>query len=88
MLGNRTSAFNYWKIIDKDLNGFLPFNDFLYLLEAMAFDVGDRSFNKFEKEHAIALDTLPNELMKNHDQKNIFRFRLFEVLFMQRCAIY
>ena len=54
----------------------------------MAFDVGDRSFNKFQKEHSFALDSLPNELIKQQDQKNIFRFRLFEMLFMQRCAIY
>ncbi len=54
----------------------------------MAFEVGDRSMAHFEKEHSIALDYLPNEITKQNDKKNIFRFRLFEVLFMQRCAIY
>jgi hypothetical protein len=53
----------------------------------MAVDIGDGSLNKFEKDHSVALDNLPNELVKNQD-KNIFRFRLFEVLFLQRCAIY
>ncbi len=74
--------------MDKDLKGFLPFNEFLYLLESMAFDLGDRSLAHFEKENLLALDNLPNELIKQQEQKNIFRFRLFEILFMQRCAIY
>ena len=76
------------KIVDKDLKGFLSFNEFLYLLEAMAFDVGNRSVEDFMKEHSIALESLPNEIIKHSESKNIFRFRLFEVLFLQRCAIY
>ncbi len=54
----------------------------------MAFDVGNRSVEDFIKEHSIALESLPNEIIKHSESKNIFRFRLFEVLFLQRCAIY
>ena len=70
------------------MKGFLSFNEFLYLLEAMAFDVGNRSIEEFIMEHSIALESLPNEIIKQSESKNIFRFRLFEVLFLQRCAIY
>jgi hypothetical protein len=82
------SALNYWKIIDKESKGFLTLKEFNYLLEALAFYIGDESFNHLAKEHSSANDILPNELVAKLDTKNIFRFRLFEFIFMQRCAIY
>jgi hypothetical protein len=95
ILSNRLTAFNYWKIADPELKGFLTFQEFLSLLEAMAFNTDDKSIEGFKNEHSIALNNLPNELLNspngNNIQKssgNIFRFRLFEYLFMQRCAIY
>jgi hypothetical protein len=58
------------------------------LLEALAFDVSDTSIAKLEQDNSIALNNLPNELSKTDKDKNIFRFRLYEYLFMERCAIY
>lgn len=87
MLANSITAFNYWNIIDKELKGFLTLKDFLVLLESTAFDVSERNIDYVRKEAAIVLPQLPNEL--NMDSKtNIYRFRLFECLFLERCAIY
>lgn len=52
----------------------------------MAFDVTERSNNYIKKESSTALKYLPNELFDT--KTNIYRFRLFEWLFMERCAIY
>jgi hypothetical protein len=87
ILANRISAFNYWKIVDPKLNGFLPFNEFYYLLESMAFNVEELNIKTLNKEFQVALSFLPNELSEN-EKNNIFRFRLFEYLFIERCAIY
>ncbi len=87
MLANRLSAYNYWKLVDKDLNGFLPFNNFVYLLESMAFNVEHLNNKTVLKDFNVALSYLPNELSES-EKSNIFRFRLFEFLFMERCAIY
>ena len=52
----------------------------------MAFDVNEKSNNYVKKEANLALKHLPNELT---DMKtNIYRFRLFEWLYLERCAIY
>ena len=87
MLANRVSAFNYWRLVDPELKGFLTFKDFKYLLESVAFNVDKLSTKNVRNEFDVALNSLPNEL--NEDETaNIFRFRLFEYLFLERCAIY
>ncbi len=52
----------------------------------MAFDITDRSNTYVKKESSLALKHLSNELTDT--KTNIYRFRLFEWLYMQRCAIY
>ena len=72
--------------MDKEMKGYLTLNEFVELLEAMAFDVKEKSNDYVRKESSLALKYLPNELT---DMKtNIYRFRLFEWLYMERCAIY
>jgi hypothetical protein len=86
-LANRVTAFNLFRIIDKNENGFLSQKDFLQLLEACAFDIS--KLNKIEtmkKELKCALTNLPNEFLEK--EQNLFRFRLFELLYLERCAIY
>ncbi len=87
MLANRISAYNYWKLVDPDLKGFMTYQDFIYLLESVAFNVDKLSQDNIKDEFAVALNYLQNELNQNN-KDNIFRFRLFEFLFMERCAIY
>jgi len=87
MLANRISAYNYWKLVDHDQKGFMTFQDFSYLLESVAFNVDKLNQENLKDEFAVALNYLQNELNQNN-KDNIFRFRLFEFLFMERCAIY
>ena len=52
----------------------------------MAFDVTEKNSNYIKNEAKNCLKNLPNELLDS--KTNIYRFRLFEHLFMERCAIY
>lgn len=89
ILANRVSAFNYWSIIDSDMKGYLYFNQFCDLLEACAFN-RPMNLSELESECESTLVFLPNEFDKStvQDELNIFRFRLFENLFLEQCAIY
>lgn len=87
VLANRVTAFSFWNIIDKDLKGFITFNELVYLLESVAFDVDNLTQDNIMKNYPTAFAFLQNELLDN-EKTNIFRFRLFEYLFMERSAIY
>ena len=52
----------------------------------MAFDVTEKNTNYIKSEARVSLKNLPNELLDT--KTNIYRFRLFEYMFMERCAIY
>jgi hypothetical protein len=52
----------------------------------MAFDVTGRNIDYVKKESKTALRTLQDELLES--KTNLLRLRLFELLFMERCAIY
>ncbi len=81
LFSNRISAFNLWRQIDKSKNGFLPFSQFNELLNACAFEEYT-SQEEMMNDAETALEFLPNERKYNH-----LRFRLFESLFLERCAL-
>ena len=86
-MANRVTAFNLFRILDKNGNGFLSQKDFLQLLEACAFDISKlNNMDLMKKDFSCSLANLPNEFFKV--EQNLFRFRLFELLYMERCAIY
>lgn len=85
-MANRLSAFNLWKIVDSDKQGHVPFNSFAELLEACAFEE-IRSHEELVKEADIALQFLPSEIKKEESSNNLYRFRFFEYLFLERCAL-
>ena len=87
LLANRITAFNFWTMVDKNKQGFLEFDDFIELLEATAFDVDTLNSENFQNEFVCTLSFLKNEFLETLNQE-LFRFRLYEYLFMERCAIY
>ena len=86
-MANRLSAFNLWKIVDTNKQGHIPIYTFIELLEACAFEE-IKNHEELVKEAEIALQFLPNELKKEECSSNLYRFRLFEYLFMERCALF
>ena len=86
-MANRVTAFNLFRVLDKSENGFLSQKNFLELLEACAFDHYKlKKIDSMKNNFACALTNLPNEFLDI--KQNLFRFRLFELLYMERCAIY
>ncbi len=70
---------------NSNFDGFMTYKDYSSLLNAMAFPMDNVTQNQFIEQYSPTLTQLKNELTK---ESNIFRFRLFELMFMERCAIY
>ena len=81
LFANRITAFNLWRQIDTKKNGYLSFPAFQDLLSACAFD-DYNSKDDFYKDIETSLKFLPKE-----KDLGVFRFRLFETLFLERCAL-
>ncbi len=52
----------------------------------MAFDIKDKDITFITSEFENILAKIPNEFLGI--QNEIFRFRLFELIFLERCALY
>jgi len=52
----------------------------------MAIDVTDMNMDKFKEEFEVVMSRVPNEFLGV--QTELYRFRLFELIFLERCAIY
>ena len=85
-ISHRLSAFNYWSVIDQNLKGFLTHKPFIQLLEAVSLDVRGKTHDQIKSEFSSITKRLKNEF--NEDSSVIYRFRFFEYIFLQRCALY
>jgi len=52
----------------------------------MAFDFEERDLDSIQKEFKTVLSRTKNEFLGQKTE--IFRFRLFELIFLERCALY
>lgn len=86
ILANRITAFNLWKQIDVKRQGFLPFNKLKDLLEACAFDYYKDS-EEFEKDIKETTEDILKEDIELIQKNQICRFKLFEYIFLERCAL-
>ena len=86
IFANRLSAFNLWKVADFNKQGYLSFSQFSDLLETSAFET-PRNVEELISECETTFEFIPKEISLNANE-NVYRFRLFENLFLERCALH
>ena len=70
------------------MKGFLTHSSFIQLLDAVSIDAKDKTHDQIKKEFNSILARLKFDFNDDDSSTIIYRFRLFEYIFLQRCALY
>lgn len=91
LMANKISAFNYWSIIDKKLEGNINIEDFAYLLSACKINniCNGNHFNSEEEINKYSSINVYNtkENGIRLTQNSLPTYQIFEYLFMENCML-